>query len=73
MMVRYADDWIAGFQYHGDAVHFQRAVEQRLKTFGLSLAKEKCAKGFFSCYLKREAKRYDFWGSSSGGAYPVWM
>ena len=33
MMVRYADDWIAGFQYHADAAHFQRSVEQRLKSF----------------------------------------
>jgi RNA-directed DNA polymerase len=79
MMVRYADDWVAGFQFHGDAAHFQRAVEERLKTFGLSLAKEKCAKGFFSRHRKREAKRFDFlgfefrWGRTRRGCNMIKM
>lgn len=62
MMVRYADDGLAGFQYHVDAAHFYRAVEDRLKQFGLSLAKEKCGKGLFCRHRKREAKRFDFLG-----------
>ena len=77
MMVRYADDWIAGFQYHGDAAHFQRAVEERLRVFGLRLAKEKCGKGLFSRHRKREARRFDFlgfefrWGRTRHGSNTI--
>jgi group II intron reverse transcriptase/maturase len=77
MMVRYADDWVAGFQFHGDAAHFQRAVEERLKTFCLSLAKEKCGKGLFTRHRKREAKRFDFlgfefrWGRTKRGSNTI--
>ena len=39
--VRYADDWVAGFQFRDDAERFQRAVEQRLGQFGLKLHPEK--------------------------------
>ena len=37
IMVRYADDWVAGFQYRGDAQRFQKEVAARLKSFGLAL------------------------------------
>ena len=39
--VRYADDWVAGFQYRDDAERFQRAVAERLGQFGLKLHPEK--------------------------------
>ena len=39
--VRYADDWVAGFQFRDDAERFKRAVEQRLGQFGLKLHPEK--------------------------------
>lgn len=39
--VRYADDWVAGFQYRDDAERFQRAVAQRLGQFGLKLHPQK--------------------------------
>jgi group II intron reverse transcriptase/maturase len=39
--VRYADDWVAGFQYRDDAGRFQRAVDERLGQFGLKLHPEK--------------------------------
>jgi RNA-directed DNA polymerase len=39
--VRYADDWVAGFQHRDDAERFQRAVEERLGQFGLKLHPEK--------------------------------
>ena len=39
--VRYAADWVAGFQYRDDAERFQRAVAQRLGQFGLKLHPEK--------------------------------
>jgi group II intron reverse transcriptase/maturase len=39
--VRYADDWVAGFQYREDAERFQRAVAERLGQFGLKLHPKK--------------------------------
>jgi group II intron reverse transcriptase/maturase len=35
IVVRYADDWVAGFQYRDDAERFWRAVAERLGRFGL--------------------------------------
>lgn len=39
--VRYADDWVAGFQFRDDAERFKRAVEERLAQFGLKLHPDK--------------------------------
>ena len=39
--VRYADDWVAGFQYRDDAVRFERAAKERLGQFGLKLHPQK--------------------------------
>lgn len=39
--VRYADDWVAGFQFRDDAERFQRAVTERLGEFGLKLHPDK--------------------------------
>jgi RNA-directed DNA polymerase len=41
IVVRYADDWIAGFQYREDAERFQREVAERLAQFGLKLHPDK--------------------------------
>lgn len=41
VIVRYADDWVAGFEHRGDAQRFKRDVAQRLKTFGLALHESK--------------------------------
>jgi RNA-directed DNA polymerase len=41
IVVRYADDWIAGFQHRDDAERFQRAVMERLGQFGLKLHSDK--------------------------------
>jgi group II intron reverse transcriptase/maturase len=41
IVVRYADDWVAGFQYRDDAERFRRAVERRLGQFGLKLHPDK--------------------------------
>ncbi|MDP9920990.1 group II intron reverse transcriptase/maturase [Variovorax boronicumulans] len=41
IVVRYADDWVAGFQYRDDAERFQREVSDRLGRFGLRLHPEK--------------------------------
>jgi len=39
--VRYADDWVAGFQFRDDAERFQQAVAERLHSFGLALHPDK--------------------------------
>ena len=41
VIVRYADDWVAGFEHRGDAERFRRDVAQRLATFGLALHENK--------------------------------
>jgi group II intron reverse transcriptase/maturase len=41
IIVRYADDWVAGFERRGDAERFQREVAQRLADFGLKLHEKK--------------------------------
>ena len=37
IIVRYADDWVAGFQFRDDAERFECAVAERLGQFGLAL------------------------------------
>lgn len=41
IVVRYADDFIVGFQYESDAHRFQVALQERLESFGLSLHPQK--------------------------------
>jgi RNA-directed DNA polymerase len=42
-LTRFADDFVVAFKYHGDAVRFRQAVEERLAAFGLRVAPEKTA------------------------------
>jgi len=55
--VRYADDWVAGFQYRGDAERFQRAVAQRLGQFGLKLHPEKTRLIEFGRFARENRRR----------------
>jgi group II intron reverse transcriptase/maturase len=41
IVVRYADDFIVGFQYKDDAERFRNALRDRLKKFNLELSEEK--------------------------------
>lgn len=41
VIVRYADDWVAGFQFKDDAERFMREVSLRLGQFGLRLHPDK--------------------------------
>ena len=40
-IVRFADDFVMGFQYRSDAQRFEKELIQRLKSFGLELHEEK--------------------------------
>lgn len=41
IIVRYADDFVMGFQYRSDAEAFRKALEERLRGFNLALHPEK--------------------------------
>ena len=55
--VRYADDWVAGFQFRDDAERFQRAVEERLGQFGLKLHPEKTRLIEFGRFARENRRR----------------
>lgn len=57
IIVRYADDWIAGFQYRDDAVRFQRAVTERLGQFGLELNETKTRLIEFGRFARENRRR----------------
>ena len=40
-IVRFADDFVMGFQYRSDAQRFEKELKERLKSFGLELHEEK--------------------------------
>lgn len=41
IMVRYADDFIVGFQFRNEAERFNEALKQRLEKFGLAIQEQK--------------------------------
>lgn len=41
IIIRYADDWITGFQYQNEAVRFRQELQERLAKFGLEMHNEK--------------------------------
>ena len=55
--VRYADDWVAGFQYRDDAERFQRAAEERLGQFGLKRHPDKTRLIEFGRYARDNRRR----------------
>jgi group II intron reverse transcriptase/maturase len=57
IVVRYADDWVAGFQFRDDADRFQRAVQERLGQFGLKLHPEKTRLIEFGRFARENRRR----------------
>jgi RNA-directed DNA polymerase len=71
VIVRYADDFVAGFQHHEDAVRFQEELRQRLRRFSLELHPDKTRLinfGLFAAQrraergLKGSPETFDFLG-----------
>ena len=70
--VRYANDWVAGFQFRDGAQRFKRTVKERLEQFGLKLrlAKTRLIElGRFACENRRrrgqgKPETFDFLGFS---------
>jgi group II intron reverse transcriptase/maturase len=52
---RFADDFVACFQYKGDAESFQRRLKDRLEGFGLELAQEKTQTIEFGRFAREKA------------------
>ena len=57
IVVRYADDWVAGFQFRDDAERFQRAVAERLGQFGLKLHPDKTRLIEFGRFARENRRR----------------
>jgi RNA-directed DNA polymerase len=57
IVVRYADDWVAGFQFRDDAERFQRAVAERLGLFGLKLHPDKTRLIEFGRFARENRRR----------------
>ncbi len=57
IVVRYADDWVAGFQHPRDAERFQRAVTERLARFGLKLHEDKTRLIEFGRFARENCRR----------------
>jgi len=57
IVVRFADDLVAGFQHRADAERFLRAFEERLATFGLAIHPEKTRLIEFGRYAAADRKR----------------
>ena len=57
IIVRYADDFIVGFQHRGDAERFRNALGQRLEKFGLSLHREKTRLMEFGRFANRDRQK----------------
>jgi RNA-directed DNA polymerase len=57
VIVRYADDWVAGLQNRTDAERFRREVDERLKGFGLALHENKTRLIEFGRFAREDRHR----------------
>ncbi len=72
IVVRYADDFVLGFQHERDAVRFRADLQQRLEQFGLGLHPEKTRPIRFGRYAEQQRRErglgkpetFDFLGFS---------
>jgi len=53
---RFADDFLACFQYKGDAEHFEKRLNDRLEGFGLEVAEEKTRCIEFGRFARKSAR-----------------
>lgn len=55
-LFRFADDFVAAFQFEGDVARFQREVNVRMQGFGLELAPEKTRRLVFGRFARERLK-----------------
>jgi RNA-directed DNA polymerase len=56
IIVRYADDVIAGFQHHEDAQRYRKELVGRLRDFGLEMNEQKSRLIRFGRYAEQQQK-----------------
>ncbi|MBT8406470.1 MAG: group II intron reverse transcriptase/maturase [Deltaproteobacteria bacterium] len=72
-LIRYADDFVCGFQYRKDAERFYSTLGKRLEKFGLKLSAEKTKVTEFCRTPKPDQTSFDFlgfefrWGKDRNG------
>ena len=57
IIVRYADDFVVGFQHQGDAKRFLRELRGRMQKFGLTLHPDKTRQIEFGRFARRDRAR----------------
>ncbi len=67
IIVRWADDFVVGFQYEDDATRFREALRDRLGKFSLELHPEKTRLIRFGRFARRDCVRFD--GKSKPGTF----
>jgi RNA-directed DNA polymerase len=56
-LIRYADDFICGFEHESDARRFQKVLRKRLARFSLELSEEKTKLLRFGRFARRDSQR----------------
>jgi hypothetical protein len=59
IIVRFADDFVMGFQYEGDAKRFLEEMRDRFRKFSLELHPEKTRLIRFGRFARRDVRRFD--------------
>ncbi len=59
IMVRWADDFVMGFQYHDDAERFLKELQERFREYSLELHPEKTRLIRFGRFASEDCKRKD--------------
>ena len=59
IIVRWADDFVMGFQYQGDAERFLKVLHGRFREYSLELHPEKARLIRFGCFASQDCKRVD--------------
>lgn len=59
IIVRWADDFVVGFQYESDAKRFHADLRDRFKQFSLELHPDKTRLIRFGRFARRDSKRFD--------------
>jgi RNA-directed DNA polymerase len=59
IIVRWADDFVMGFQYEDDAKRFKEELRDRFQRFSLKLHPEKTRLIRFGRFARRDSKRFD--------------
>jgi group II intron reverse transcriptase/maturase len=59
IIVRFADDFVMGFQYEGDAKRFLEDLRDRFRKFSLELQPEKTRLIRFGRFARRDSRRFD--------------